>query len=310
MDAIYFAESSKLLLDASKNLLSSTNGLSASLKTSENNILGLVEYAEKVKMNISKFLNVNNIINAQPEKRELSKEEKESIIKDPKDYKDAAASGLYKFESEFGNSFKNLQTLVYSSAVAMRENMNNFFFDAMTGKLKTAEEYFKSFLTSIQKAIAQFLANEITNKLIKTLFGGLFEGNNDNKDNGTGLNYKFDPLDFSNFEKYQKYFIPKNNAIGGRMALNTPFIAGENGPELINIDGAGATVVSNNTTQSMLAGQNNLAVEVNVINQSGTQMQASQGESRFDGQKYVVDVFLDAWARDVSGLRTAVGGRR
>ena len=43
---------------------------------------------------------------------------------------------------------------------------------------------------------------------------------------------------------------------------------------------------------------------------SGTQMQASQGESRFDGQKYVVDVFLDAWARDVSGLRTAVGGRR
>ena len=279
METLAFAESSKLLLDASKNLLSASNGLSASLKITENNMLGMFEYANKVRMNISRFLNLQSIIASQAGNDALSKEEKENIIKSPENYKDAASGGIYKFESEFGNSLKNVQTLVYASAVAMRDNMNNFFFDAMTGKLKTAEEYFRSFLTAIQKAIAQFLANEITNKLLKTLFGGMFDGDNNKSD--LGSKYKFDPTDFT----VDKYIKRERQAKGGRMALNTPFVAGENGPELISIDGAGATVISANTTQSMLSNQSNLAVEVNVINQSGTQMQASQGETRFNVNK-------------------------
>ena len=231
-------------------------------------------------------------------------DKKSDMNKSPVDMRQALKGAGQKVEDDFGNTFKNIQNLIVNSAVVMRDNMNNFFFDAMTGKLKTAEEYFRSFLTAIQKAIAQFLANEITNKLLKTLFGGMFDGDNNKSD--LGSKYKFDPTDFT----VDKYIKRERQAKGGRMALNTPFVAGENGPELISIDGAGATVISANTTQSMLSNQSNLAVEVNVINQSGTQMQASQGESRFDGQKYVVDVFLDAWARDVSGLRTAVAGRR
>lgn len=48
-------------------------------------------------------------------------------------------------------------------------------------------------------------------------------------------------------------------------------------------------------------------VTLNVHNNTGTPMQPRQQVSR-SGQEVVVDLFLDAWARDVNGLRSVVGG--
>lgn len=202
--------------------------------------------------------------------QKLESDNKDYIIKNPNKINDSLKGAGYKLEREFGTVFTNITTLTTAAAILMRDSMSTFFFDAMTGKVKSFEEYFQNFVNGIKKAVSQLLSNLIMKGVTDLI-------------------------------------MPK--ASGGRVAAGTPFIAGESGPELISVDGAGATVISANTTSSMLAGANSLAVEVNVINQSGTQMQASQGETRFDGQKYVIDVFLDAWARDVSGLRTAVAGR-
>jgi hypothetical protein len=49
-------------------------------------------------------------------------------------------------------------------------------------------------------------------------------------------------------------------------------------------------------------------VVVNIHNESGQQMQTSKQESNFDGQDYVINVWLDAFTRNKGGLRDAVGG--
>ena len=48
-------------------------------------------------------------------------------------------------------------------------------------------------------------------------------------------------------------------------------------------------------------------VTVNVHNNTGTPTQARQQTTR-NGQEVVVDLFLDAFARDVNGLRTVLKG--
>ena len=49
-------------------------------------------------------------------------------------------------------------------------------------------------------------------------------------------------------------------------------------------------------------------VTVNVVNNTGVQAQANKS-SRFDGQKWVVDVVLDAYQRNVGGMQEMMGGR-
>jgi uncharacterized membrane protein YeaQ/YmgE (transglycosylase-associated protein family) len=98
-------------------------------------------------------------------------------------------------------------------------------------------------------------------------------------------------------------------AAGGDANAETPYIVGERGPELF-VPGASGTIIPNHklnggTTASAGAPQ----VTVNVINNTGQQVNAKQ-ESRFDGQKYIVDVWLDALTRNVGGMRDVVNAGR
>lgn len=54
------------------------------------------------------------------------------------------------------------------------------------------------------------------------------------------------------------------------------------------------------------SGRQNIRVEL--VNQSGTSLQSTKSETKFNGQEYVVTVFLDALNRNAYGLRNALGG--
>jgi hypothetical protein len=49
-------------------------------------------------------------------------------------------------------------------------------------------------------------------------------------------------------------------------------------------------------------------VHIEVNNNSGTQLDARKGKPRFEGGRWVVGVWLDAYRRDAYGLRSALGG--
>lgn len=83
-------------------------------------------------------------------------------------------------------------------------------------------------------------------------------------------------------------------------------IVGENGPELVKFNSPGR-VYNNNDTRSMLGGgASNIKVEL--INQSGTDMEAKQGGVNFDGEKYIVSVILKAMSNNQGGLRDVMKG--
>ena len=50
-------------------------------------------------------------------------------------------------------------------------------------------------------------------------------------------------------------------------------------------------------------------VNFNIINSSGVELDGQQTNSRFDGEKYIVDVVIKAMSRP-GALRTAIKGAR
>lgn len=114
-------------------------------------------------------------------------------------------------------------------------------------------------------------------------------------------------------------------AEGGPVASQTSYIVGERGPELFIPDHAG-TVIPNHQLDETLAtakmqGISSVSratttsatqappVVVNVVNKSGVKADTKQ-ETSWDGQQYVINVVMDAYARNVNGMRDVLGVRR
>lgn len=78
-----------------------------------------------------------------------------------KDYLDEAKEKLITVEK-----------LGWQTAVSMERTMSSLFFDAMTGRLKTAQDYFKSFFNSILKMISDMMAQKVMMSFLNMFFQG------------------------------------------------------------------------------------------------------------------------------------------
>lgn len=114
-------------------------------------------------------------------------------------------------------------------------------------------------------------------------------------------------------------------ADGGPVSSQTSYIVGERGPELFVPDQSG-TIIPNHrldetlsmAKQHVISGVNYTSpvtgaqtppVIVNVVNKSGVKANTKQ-ETSWDGQQYVINVVMDAYARNVNGMRDVLGVRR
>ena len=120
------------------------------------------------------------------------------------------------------------------------------------------------------------------------------------------------------------YIINGFRAQGGYVKKGEAYIVGEQGPEVFS-PGQSGSIMSNNQLNSTL---NNLEritnagtmsnpqegapvatvppVVVNLDNKSGHQMEA-EATSDFDGEKWVINVVMDAVRRNVNGMRNIIG---
>jgi hypothetical protein len=94
-------------------------------------------------------------------------------------------------------------------------------------------------------------------------------------------------------------------AKGGKVSLNRAYIVGEKGPELFSPNTNG-TIIPNGA----FGGSPTLNSTVNVINNTKTPVNARQGEVKFDGKEYIVNVVLDEITNNYGPLRHAVRGVR
>lgn len=185
---------------------------------------------------------------------------------------EAFGAGLQQEADTWGDFFTNIKTVGQETARAMRDSFQEFFFDAMTGQLKSLGDYINSFLKGVARAISNALANAFAQKLIGSLFGNILPGKAD----------------------------------GGPVYSGAPYIVGERGPELF-VPSASGTIVPNHALKS--ASNSAPTVIVNVQNNLGVKAEVKQ-ETKFDGQRYIVGVVLDAYTRNIGGMRTVMAGAR
>ncbi|GBG57774.1 tail tape measure protein [Sporomusaceae bacterium FL31] len=216
--------------------------------------------------------------------RQKLAESKNNVDNTPGSKGEAITSGLKQASNSFGTEFGNWTNLAKTAASSMRDTFSDFFFDAMTGKVKSLGDYLSSFLKSIGKAVAQMMANMWAQKIVSM-------------------------------------FLPGQKATGGPIGSNQPTLVGELGPELFVPQSAGKIVPTSELFRSSAVQApsqiqaSGMPVEIpisfNLINNTNQQVQAKQqGSAEFDGQRYIINVVLDAITRDVMGLGTIVKGAR
>jgi hypothetical protein len=88
---------------------------------------------------------------------------RDQAMKNPRDAMKLAMKDL---ENEWTDTGKQMYNLAKETAQSMQSAFSDFFFDAMDLKLKSLGDYVRSFLTGVQRAIAQSLGQQLTGGLI------------------------------------------------------------------------------------------------------------------------------------------------
>ena len=155
------------------------------------------------------------------------------------------------------------------------------------------------------------LANDIINMMMKVIMKGLVM----NAIMGIfGLGGKTPTT--------KDYLGDLTSGVGGKFALQAPdtghfanggiakgwSIVGEKGPELVNFTNPGRVYTADQTRQAMSGGSGNVNIKVMLENKSGTQLQAQQSSTQFDGESYIIGVVIKAAANNTGGFRTILKG--
>ncbi len=89
-------------------------------------------------------------------------------IADPKDIAGGIKKGFKDATEELSNEYAIWRKLTRDTMMEMRDTMSDVFFDAMEGELKTADDYWKAFKTSIKRYIAEMAAAWVVSGIFGT----------------------------------------------------------------------------------------------------------------------------------------------
>ena len=82
-------------------------------------------------------------------------------------------------------------------------------------------------------------------------------------------------------------------------------LVGENGPELLQFNSS-HRIYNASQTRKMIGGDGAGKVTVNIINQSGEQLDSPRQETKFDGEQMIVDVVVSSLMTNKGGMRDAI----
>lgn len=216
-------------------------------------------------------------------------------------FSEGIKEGLYQFADSVGSTFQQVGDMAKQTAQAMQQAFSDFFFDLFTGKLKTAEEYVKSFANSILKTIsdmiAQLIVKYIALYVVQVITGLTAQGKYDTAINNTQRRHQ------GGLVMHEGGIVPRFH-FGGLASDERPAIL-QTGEGVLSRRGMSA--LGNLNSGNVSQPQVNLAI--NVENKSSQPVNAKQGDMKFDGKQYVVGIILE----DINGygpLRHAIAGVR
>lgn len=166
---------------------------------------------------------------------------------------------------------------------------------------KGLKNIFKDITNSIIKMLVNLSFQQYVQPKLQSLFGGVVSGI------GTIGAGRGGVSSFASGGSFSSAFT--GNSFGkfasGGIAPAGMTLVGENGPELLQFNSS-HRIYNASQTRKMISGEGASKVTVNIINQSGQQLDSQQQETKFDGEQMIVDVVVSSLMTNKGGMRDAI----
>lgn len=211
--------------------------------------------------------------------------------------------GLQDYLWEMRSVFEQGVEIAKESAQAMENAFSDFFFDAFQGKLQSLADYLNSFLTSVHRALANALGQQMSTGLT-SLVQGIFSS-------GTLSSTVTGSFGIPSSANY----VPGVHHSGGIVRKYVPVFhaGGLNDDERVVINKVGERYITQEqnewlTRVAKTTQGTQPRVSLIVNNNTGQPVTARQETTQVNAQETVVTLWLDAYVRNAYGLKSGLGG--
>ena len=209
---------------------------------------------------------------------------------------------------QYNQQVVNYGDLAKSTFDSTMSSINSSFTSHLEGIATGAESFgkglkniFKDITNSILKMLVNLSFQQYVQPKLQSLFGGVVSGIG-----AIGVG-RGNVSSFSSGGSFGAAFT--GNSMGkfasGGIAPAGMTLVGENGPELLQFNSS-HRIYNASQTRKMIGGDGAGKVTVNIINQSGQQLDSQQQETKFDGEQMIVDVVVSSLMTNKGGMRDAI----
>ena len=209
---------------------------------------------------------------------------------------------------QYNQQVVNYGDLAKSTFDSTMSSINSSFTSHLEGIATGAESFgkglkniFKDITNSILKMLVNLSFQQYVQPKLQSLFGGVVSGIG-----AIGVGHG-NVSSFSGGGSFGAAFT--GNSMGkfasGGIAPAGMTLVGENGPELLQFNSS-HRIYNASQTRKMIGGDGAGKVTVNIINQSGQQLDSQQQETKFDGEQMIVDVVVSSLMTNKGGMRDAI----
>lgn len=231
-----------------------------------------------------------NLLESQQKLWELAgRSLKTSLQEAARQYKQETTNYADLAKSTFDSTMSSINSAWTNNLEAMATGTKSFS--------KGIKDIFKDMTNAIIKMMIQLTFQQYIMPKLQGLFGGAVSGIG-------SLGAAKGASSFAGGGSFSSAFTGNRFAAGGKTNPGL-MLVGENGPELLQSSGS-HRIYTASETRRLVGGATSNNVVVNIINQSGQELESKQQNSRFDGENYVIDVVVRAMESNKGGMRDAI----
>lgn len=231
-----------------------------------------------------------NLLESQQKLWELAgRSLKTSLQEAARQYKQETTNYADLAKSTFDSTMSSINSTWTNNLEAMATGTKSFS--------KGIKDIFKDMTNAIIKMMIQLTFQQYVMPKLQGLFGGAVSGIG-------SLGAAKGTSSFAGGGSFSSAFTGNRFAAGGKTNPGL-MLVGENGPELLQSSGS-HRIYTASETRRLVGGATSNNVVVNIINQSGQELESKQQNSRFDGENYVIDVVVRAMESNKGGMRDAI----
>lgn len=232
-----------------------------------------------------------NLLESQQKLWELAgRSLKTSLQEAARQYKQETTNYADLAKSTFDSTMSSINSAWTNNLEAMATGTKSFS--------KGIKDIFKDMTNAIIKMMIQLTFQQYVMPKLQDLFGRAVGGIG-------SLGAAKGTSSFASGGSFSSAFTGNRFAAGGKTNPGL-MLVGENGPELLQSSGSHRIYTASETRRLVGGGGASNNVVVNIINQSGQELESKQQNSRFDGENYIIDVMVRAANTNKGGVRDAI----